>query len=113
ERELWVASGHSARYELDAERGKLAASWTLGEAGPALAPIQVAGGLAVLTQQYGEGPGVALWAIDPPSGAVRWRTVLGTAWPFPLEPSADGDRLATIGGDGRALEITRDRLASG
>jgi outer membrane protein assembly factor BamB len=113
ERELWVASGRSARYELDAERGTLATTWTLGEAGPALAPIQVAGGLAVLTQQYTEGPGVALWGVDPVSGAVRWRTVLGSAWQIPLENSPDGDRLTTIGGDGQALAISRDRLASG
>jgi hypothetical protein len=113
ERELWVASGRSGRYELDAERGTLAATWTLGEAGPALAPIQIAGGLAVLTQQYTEGPGVALWGADSVSGAVRWRTVLGSAWPIPLENAPDGDRLTTIGGDGQALEITRERLASG
>ena len=57
EREMWVASGRSGRLDLDAERGTLKTAWTLGETGPALAPIQVAGSLQVLTQQDTEGAG--------------------------------------------------------
>lgn len=111
ERELWVGSGRSGRYELLADGGKLNASWTLAEAGPALAPPQTAGPLLVLTQQYTEGPGVALWGIDPPTGGVRWRTVLGTPWPSP--PTPEADHFATLGLDGKPLSISRDLLHKG
>ena len=43
ERELFIGSGRSGRYELNPERVTLAASWTMAEAGPALAPPQMAG----------------------------------------------------------------------
>src|SRR5262249_8016728 len=42
EREAWVASGRSGRFDLNAERGTIAPAWTLLDASPALAPIQVA-----------------------------------------------------------------------
>ena len=113
ERELWIASGRSGRYELNTERGTLSAAWTLKEAGPALAPPRVAGGLVVLTQENTEGPGVALWGVDPTSGQTRWRTVLGSPWPVPLESIGIGERLESIGPDGKTLEITRERLRSG
>src|SRR5262249_1441830 len=113
DRELWVSSGRSARYDLNVERGGLAAAWTLNFAGPALAPIQVADRTAVLTQQSTEGPGVGLWGINPVSGAVVWRTTRGAAWPTVLLPSPDGERLGTLAADGRALTIDASRLAEG
>ncbi len=113
ERELLVGSGRSARYELDPERGKINTTWTLGEAGPALAPPQKAGARLVLTQQYGDGPGIALWCIDPQSGHVAWRTAMGTRWVSPPAPSADGKALTSLGVDGRVLTLSAEALASG
>jgi outer membrane protein assembly factor BamB len=113
ERELWIASGRSARLELDAELGKIKPGWTLGEAGPALAPPQVAGNLLVLTQQFTEGPGVALWGIEPASGTVRWRTVLGAAWRIAPTTDPGGESLTTLAEDGRPLSLARERIASG
>ena len=111
ERELWVASGRSARLELDAERGKLAAAWTLGEAGPALAPPQVAGDLLVLTQQSTERAG------RRPLGrraAVRARSAGGPSWappgPSALADAPGGDALTTLAEDGRVADA---RAATG
>jgi hypothetical protein len=113
ERELWIGSGRPVRAELDSRRGKIATAWTLVETGPAVAPIQIAGPLMVLSHQNTEGPGVALWGVEPSSGSVRWRTVLGTPWPSGLAEAPDGPALDALGVDGRAVRLTRDRLASG
>jgi outer membrane protein assembly factor BamB len=115
ERELLLASGRSARLDLDVERGKLATVWTQIEAGPALAPPQTAADLLVLTQQTTEAPGVGLWAVDPRSGAVRWRTILGSGWPAApaLSSSAQGDVLTALATDGRTLVLSAERLARG
>ena len=71
DRELWVASGHAGRYELDVERGTIVQKATLGQPGPALTPIQTAGKLIVLTFQDQENRGAALWGIEPESGTRR------------------------------------------
>jgi outer membrane protein assembly factor BamB len=113
EHEIWINSGRSGRFELDAERGKIESSWTLGEAGVALAPPQVAGDLLVLTQQSTEGTGVALWAVEPHSGSVRWRTVLGAPWRVPLESASGDDAFTTLADDGRPVSIGRDRIDAG
>jgi hypothetical protein len=114
ERELWVASDRPGRFDLDPDRGALARAWTLGEAGPALAPIQVADRLAVLTQQYVPGPGVCLWGVDPADGSVAWRTALGTPWPLDPAPAAGGDEgLTTLTPDGRPLRLARGLLEAG
>jgi outer membrane protein assembly factor BamB len=113
ERELLVGSGRSARLVLDAENGKLAAAWTLAEAGPALAPPQLAGDLLVLTQQATESAGVGLWGVEPSSGSVRWRTILGAPWRVAPTTGARGDALVTLGEDGRPLELTPERLVAG
>ena len=113
ERELWVGSGRSGRYELDPEGGKVTASWTLATAGPAMFPPQVAGKLLVLSQQNTEGPGVALWGIEPESGAVKWRTVLGAPWPSPPSVNAAGGQLVALGIDGHLLKLSREMLAKG
>jgi outer membrane protein assembly factor BamB len=113
ERELWIASGRSGRLDLDDEKGKVTPAWTLGEAGPCAAPPQVAGDLFVLSQQHGDGPGVALWGVDPRSGAVRWRTVLGSPWRLPPASPPDRDELTTLAEDGRALTLSPDRLDAG
>ncbi|MDR3633999.1 MAG: PQQ-binding-like beta-propeller repeat protein [Isosphaeraceae bacterium] len=113
ERELWVAGGRSARFDLDLEKGALVAARTLPDAGPALAPLQTAGPLVVLTQQATGGPGVALWGVDYQSGSVVWRTVVGSPWPVPFAAASDRGALATIAADGRALTISEETLESG
>ena len=113
ERELWLGSGRSARYDLDPESSKLSTAWTMGDAGPAVAPPQTAGPLLVLSQENTEGPGVALWGLDPKTGATKWRTVLGTPWPSPLAPAAGGDGLATLAVDGAVLALPRETLRQG
>ena len=111
--ELWLSSGLSGRYDLDPERATIKPAWTLREAGPALAPVQATERLAVLTQQYSDGPGVALWGVDPTNGAIAWRTVLGVPWPVDPTPSADGQGIDTIAANGRPLTIPRSQLAKG
>jgi outer membrane protein assembly factor BamB len=113
ERELLVGSGRSARLELDTESGKIHAAWALPEAAPALAPPQLAGDLVVLTQQATGGPGVALWGVEPASGAVRWRTTLGAPWRVSPALAPGGTALTTLAEDGSDLELPRDRLATG
>ncbi len=113
ERELWVASGRSARYDLDLERGDLSRGWTLAQAGPALAPIQVSGRLLILTQQPPQGPGAALWGVDPSNGRPAWRTILGAPWTSTPVPLPDGQELSTLATDGTPLMISKDDLASG
>ena len=113
EREFWLASSRSGRFELDLERGRLGTGWTLLEAGPALAPPQAFDKMFVLTQQHDEGPGTSLWGVDPTSGAVRWRTVLGSAWPISPANSTSGDSLSTLGVDGRGVSIGLEALRKG
>ena len=112
-RELWVASGRSARYDLDVERGTVATAWTLAKAGAAASPPQIVGGQMILTQQADRGRGVALWSVDPRGGSVAWQTVLGAAWPTPPEATADGLALATLSGDGSPLLLSSESLAAG
>lgn len=112
ENELWLESGRSGRYELNPEKGAIATSWALRENGPALAPIQLSGTSMVLTHQDTERAGVSLWGVDPRSGALRWRTVLGAPWVVDLAPGRD-DGLTTLGADGRLLTLDRSRLAAG
>ncbi|MEO6811986.1 MAG: PQQ-binding-like beta-propeller repeat protein, partial [Isosphaeraceae bacterium] len=113
ERELWIASGRTARLDLDVERGTLTPAWTLGVAGPARAPLQVAGRLEVLAQQWTEGPGQALWGVNPGDGSVVWKTVLGTPWITNPTPTADREGLMTLATDGRPLVLDRALLQAG
>ena len=113
EREFLVGSGFSAQYDLDMDRGRLAAVWTLGGAGHALAPPQNVARLTVLTAQAEGSGATALWGVDPPTGTVRWRTVLGSPWPIPWSESASGDSLSTLHSDGRELSLDRDALRAG
>lgn len=113
ERETWVASGLSGRYELDPERGKLRAAWTLGLAGPALAPPRVFGKLAVLTQQDARAPGASVWGVDAASGAVRWRTVVGARWPSRPAEATSGDGLTLLAADGAPLSRSAAQLRAG
>ena len=113
ERELWLSSGLSGRYDLDPDKGTIKAAWTLREAGPALAPIQATEKLAVLTHQYPDGPGVALWAVNPADGKVAWRTVLGVPWPVQPAPAGDGQGLVTLAASGRPAPLAKAQLAKG
>lgn len=111
ERELWLASSQTSRYDLSPERSMIASAWTVVEAGPALAPIQYNGRLAVLTQQPSEGRGVALWGIDPADGSVVWQTILGASWFGALVAGNDG--LDTLGIEGQPVSLTLAKLAEG
>lgn len=85
DRDLWVESGHSGRFELDAEHGKIAAKASLAQPGLALAPIQTAGRLVVMTFQDQETSGVALFGIDSETGVIAWKTIVAAPgrhrWP--------------------------------
>jgi hypothetical protein len=113
ERELWVASSRSARYDLDIERGRITTGWTHFEAGPALAPLQIAGRLEILTQQYTEERGVAVWGINPGTGGVNWRTILGTPWITGLTSAHDGEGLLSVALDGTQVAVPRAKLQEG
>src|SRR5262249_44291096 len=112
EREMWAASGHSGRYQLDPEHGSIQAS-SLAVPGPAKAPIQAAGNLLVATFLDRELGGTALLGIDPESAAVAWKTVVGSAWPTDLAPLGASAGLSTLGRDGREVVINPEQAAKG
>lgn len=111
EREVMVGASRPSGYELDAERGKINTSWSLGEAGPAAAAPQPAGDVLVFTQRNPQGAGLVLWGVEPRSGAVRWRTLLGTPWTS--TPTLEGDRLTTLSPGGPILTLTESALGHG
>lgn len=111
--EIWISSSRLGRFDLEAELGSLSPTWTIERAGQSAGPIQTAGRLAILQHQFEEGPGITLWGLDPSSGSVRWKTVLGAPWPLDPSPSPDGQRLTTLASDGPEVEITPNLLASG
>ncbi len=113
DRELWVASGHAGRYELDVERGSIDPRTPLLQPGPALAPIQTVGNLVVLTFQDQDTGGVALWGIEPETGAVVWKTTVGASWLTSLAPVAGSSALAAVARDGRQDVIAEEQLARG
>ncbi|MEW4567084.1 PQQ-binding-like beta-propeller repeat protein [Tautonia sp. JC769] len=113
DRELWVASARSARYDLDPQRATLATAWTLSQAGAALAAPQIRDDRMILTQAPERGRGAALWSVDPRNGSVAWRTILGSPWPSPPEPMLDRRGLASLSGDGSRLLIPVDDLQDG
>jgi outer membrane protein assembly factor BamB len=112
EREVWISAGRSARYDLDAEAGRLASRVQLGPIGVAAGPVQLVGRLVVLSNQF-PGGGVALRGIDHATGRVEWTTVLGAGWPTPPVPSADGDSLDTVDRAGRRIRLSRAALERG
>ncbi len=113
EHEFWLAGGRPSRFELNTESAKVAGVWTLGAIGAALAPVQPAGKVAVFTQESADGPGVALWGVDPQDGTVRWRTTLGSAWPVAPAAGRDEGSLVTVGFDGNDLVLSKELLARG
>jgi outer membrane protein assembly factor BamB len=113
ERELWVASGHSGRFELNLERGAIEPKTPIVQPGPALAPIQAAGNLLVMTFQDRETGGVALWGIDSESGLVAWKTILGAPWTTSPEPSPDAESLAVVARDGGEAKLPVEQIARG
>jgi outer membrane protein assembly factor BamB len=113
DRELWLASGHSGRFLLDAEHGKIEAKAPLAQPGPAMAPIQMAGRLVVMTFQDEETSGVALWGVDSETGVIAWKTIVAAPWSTPLAASAGSDDLVMLGSDGREVRITPEQVAQG
>lgn len=112
EREIWIAGGRSARYDLDGEAGKLASRFQFGSIGVAAGPVQLSGRRIVLSNRSADG-GVALRGIDPAGGKVEWETVVGAGWPTPPVPSVDGDSLATVDRAGRSIRLARADLERG
>ncbi len=112
DRELWVASAHSGRFDLDLEKGTIDPHTPIAQPGPALQPIQKAGKLVVMTFQDRASGGVALWAIDTDTSGIVWKTIVGAPWP--VRPSAgSGRRLSLIGRDGREVVLDADRISKG
>ena len=115
ERELWAASANSGRFDLETERGTLAVRFGLNQTGPAVAPIQVSGRVLVLSFMDPSTMGTALWAIDPETGSIAWRTILGARWMTAPRWTGEGDaaRLVSLGLDGRPVEIGRKQIDAG
>jgi outer membrane protein assembly factor BamB len=113
DRELWVSSGHSGRFELDPERGTIEPRAPIAQPGPAVAPIQVAGNLLVMTFQDRETDGIALVAIDPETGAIAWKTVVGSPWTTPPEPQEGAAGLSFITRNGVEAHLSEDQIAHG
>ena len=111
--ELWRSSSRSNCFDLSAERANLNTLWTIQEPGPAMAPVQAADRIAVLTHQAGDKRGLALWGVDSQDGRVRWRTVLGTPWPLAPTPATDRQALITLGIEGKVAVIEPDMLKKG
>ena len=101
------------RFELDAEHGKITAKASLAQPGPALAPIQNAGRLVVMTFQDQETSGVALWGIDSDTGLIAWKTIVAAPWSTPLGASVGSNDLVMLGRDGREVRITPEQIARG
>lgn len=112
ERELWSASGHTGRYQLDPEHGTIQVS-PLTAPGPAKAPIQVAGKVLVAAFEDRDLGGTALLGIDPDAATLSWKTVVGSAWSTELTPSSDPPGLSTLGRDGREVVVTPQQAARG
>ena len=115
ERELWAASGHPGRFVLDLEHQSIQLTTPLPVPGPARAPIQSAADRIVATFHDRESGGVALWGIEPESGQIVWKTIIGAPWPMTLSRVADSASaaIATFGRDGREMLISPDQLARG
>jgi len=113
DRELWVASGHTGRYELDAERAKIELKVSLAQPGAALAPIQSKGRHVVMTFRDDNTAGVALWGIDSESGAINWKTIVGAPWLTTPVSLTGSDDLAMIGRDGREIRVTGQQIGGG
>jgi outer membrane protein assembly factor BamB len=112
EREMWAASGHTGKFVLDPERGSIQPS-PAAAPGPATAPFQRAGGTLVATFQDRRLDGTALWGIDPESGGIAWKTVVGSAWPTSLARAGESGVLSALGSDGREFNVTPEQAARG
>lgn len=112
ERELWSASGHTGRYDLDPEHGTIQVS-PITAPGPAKAPIQAAGKLLVAAFQDSDLGGTALLGIEPDAARVAWKTVIGSAWSTEVMASTDPVGLSTLGRDGHEVLITPQQAARG
>ena len=113
ERDLWLGAGRSGRYELDPERGQITPRSSLSQPGPAVVPLQSTERRVVLTFQNPETGGISLFGLEPASGSVAWQTVLGAAWPTPLEPAPGAGAMTSVGQTGQEAVLSLERLRSG
>jgi hypothetical protein len=114
ERELWLSAHRAVRFDLLVDQAALSVSWALEQVGPALAPIQVADRIAVMTHRERDGRGVAVFGVDPTSGQIVWKSVLGKAWPVALRNQEGEDlKLRTAAIDGSPLDIDAPRVEQG
>jgi outer membrane protein assembly factor BamB len=112
DRELWVASAHSGRFDLDLEHGTIEARAPIVQPGPAMAPIQKAGKFVIMTFQDQASGGVALWAFDTDTNSVVWKTIVGAPWVVSPAPGAAGG-LSLISRDGREIQLDPERISRG
>lgn len=112
ERELWAACGHSGKYKLDPEHGTIDYA-PLQTPGPASGPFQKAGKYLVATFVDRELEGTALWAIDPDSGSVAWKTVVGAPWHTELARVGTPPAFSMLTRDGREVTMSDDQAARG
>jgi outer membrane protein assembly factor BamB len=114
EREFWLSGQRAGRFDLMQDQGSLALAWALEQVGPAVAPIQLADRMAVMTHQERDGRGIAVFAINPANGQVAWRTVIGKPWPVAMHSSAgDTPSLRTAAIDGATLTVSTEQLEKG
>ena len=113
DREVWISSNRFGRYDVEAELSIMSPTWTIERAGPAVGPIQLAGRVAVFSHQFGEGPGVELWGMDPSNGRIVWQTTLGSPWAVSPEPTSEGTLSILAMNDGAEAVISPELLAEG
>ncbi|MHB1559027.1 MAG: outer membrane protein assembly factor BamB family protein [Isosphaeraceae bacterium] len=113
ERELWAACGHSGKYKLDPEHGTIEYSPPLQAPGPASGLFQKAGKYLIATFLDRDLEGTALWAIDPDTASVAWKTVVGAPWHTKLGRLGTPPAFSMLTRDGREVTISDDQAARG
>ncbi len=113
EKEMWLSASRMGRFDLAAEQAQIVPTWVTESVGTSLGPIQVAERLGVLTHQYRDKPGVALWGMNFADRKIVWRTVLGTHWPLEPMPLPAGDGLSILSADGRLMNYPLDKIRAG
>ena len=111
--QLWLSSHRVGRFDYLADNSTIVPAWVNERGGTALAPIQVAGKLGVLTQRYVDKPGVAVSGMNFDDKKVVWQTVLGTSWPLEPITQPGGEGLSVLSADGKILAVAKDAVEKG